>query len=113
MDQQERNTQRALGNMEEFCVTITIPIKVNVQITRNVMAVNDADAIEKVQLIHDIMPENELLREAISKVQGFGAKTTFDDSAEREYNVRMLTRPKAAREALNVETQDDKCGSSL
>ncbi|KKM07138.1 hypothetical protein LCGC14_1736970 [marine sediment metagenome] len=113
MDQQERDAQRALGNLEEFRAIVTIPIKVKEKITRNVMAVSKEDAIEKIQLIHDIMPKNELLREATSKVQGFGNNTKFDDSTEREYDVKMLTRPKAAAGSLNVEeAQDSGCESS-
>ena len=45
MDQKERDTQRALGHMEEFRVEVMVPIKVNVRMTYNVEAVSEEDAI--------------------------------------------------------------------
>ena len=88
MNQKERDTQRALGNIEVFRVTVTIPIKVNVSMIQNVEAVSEEDAIEKMKMIHDIIPDNELLRDAVSKVKSFNSKAEFDVSIDREYTTR-------------------------
>ena len=89
MDQKERDTQRALGNMEEFRVSVVIPIKVNVQIAQNVEAVSEEDAIEQVKILHDIIPDIELLRDALSKARASNAE--FDTSVKRAYGAKSIT----------------------
>lgn len=101
MNQKERDAQRALGNLEEFQVTVTIPLILKVRVIHNVMAVNGDDALEKVYMLQDIKPQNDQIREAVAKVGMGGAKAKFDDSIERKYDVRQLTLPKSAEE-INV-----------
>ena len=93
MDQKERDAQRALGNMEEFYVRITVPIKVTVQISQVVEAVSEEDAVEKMKVIHDILPDRELLQEALSKVQkNYGGKAEFDTTIERKYTASSINK---------------------
>ena len=89
MNQKERDTQRALGNMEEFRVSVVIPIKVNVQINQNVEAVSEEDAIEKLKMLHDIIPDIELLRDALSKARA--SRAEFDTSVKRTYEAESIT----------------------
>lgn len=91
MDQKERDTQRALGHMEEFRVTIMVPIKVNVRMEQVVEAVSEEDAVEKMKMIHDIIPDSELLRNALSKVQNvFERKAEFDTAVDCVYKAQQL-----------------------
>ena len=93
MNQKERDTQRALGHMKEFRVVVEIPIKVNVRMTQNVEAVNEEDAIEKIKIIHDIIPDTDLLRDALSKAQGhsINSDAAFDTSVDRKYTARQTS----------------------
>lgn len=95
MDQKERDVQRALGHMEEFRVTAMIPIKVNVRIVQRVEAVNEEDAIEKMKMIHDIIPDHELLRDALSKAKDYSSKAEFDTTADRKYTAQQLSELKS------------------
>jgi len=92
MDQKERDTQRALGHMEEFRVEVMIPIKVNVRMTQVVEAVSEEDAIEKVKMIHDIIPDNELLHNTLSKARDYSNKAEFDTTVDRKYTARQLNK---------------------
>lgn len=112
MDQKERDAQRALGHMEEFRVTMMIPIKVNVRMAQNVEAINEEDAIEKAKMIHDIIPDNHLLQDVISKVsKGFGNKVEFDTTVERKYEAQQMSKPKKGM-LFGMHNEGDSCGSS-
>lgn len=88
MDQKERDAQRALGTMEKFRVSATIPIKVNVRVMQNVEAVSEEDAIEKLKMLHDIITDNELLHNALSNVRVSNAE--FDTSVKRKYIAKQI-----------------------
>ena len=45
MEQNERDAQRAVGNMEEYRVTMEIPIKIVVHMLVDVQEVNKGDEI--------------------------------------------------------------------
>ena len=107
MNQKERDAQRALGHMEEFRVTIMVPIKVNVRMVQNVEAVSEEDAIEKMKIIHDILPDSELLRQALSKVENhFGTKLKFDELIEREYTAQLINKLKSMSTAGAMSSPD-------
>ena len=103
MDQKERDTQRALGHMEEFRVEVIVPIKVRVRMVQNVEAVSEEDAIEKVKMIHDIIPDRELLHNAQSKA--YGNKVEFDTTIDREYTAKQLKKD------VNDLQCEGSCGS--
>jgi hypothetical protein len=105
MNQKERDTQRALGNMEEFRVIIMVPIKVNVRMVQNVEAVSEEDAIEKMKMIHDIIPDSELLSNALSKARDYDSKAEFDTTVDRVYKAQQLHKLK------DCDTQCDSGGS--
>lgn len=90
MDQKERDAQRALGHMEEFRVEVMVPIKVNVRMVQNIEAVSEEDAVEKMKMIHDIIPDRELLRNALVKAHDYGNKVKFDTTVDRVYKARQL-----------------------
>ncbi len=102
MNQKERDAQRALGNMEEFIVTVMVPIKVNVRMTELVEAVSKEDAIEKAKMIRDIIPNHKLLRDALSKAaNGFDSKTEFDTLKECEYTAEGIMMKNAIGQSTN------------
>ncbi len=71
-----------------------VPIKAVVRIVQNVEAVSEEDAIEKAKMIHDIVPDDELLREAKSKVSGgFNNKVEFDTTINCKYTARHMSKP--------------------
>ena len=92
MDQKERDTQRALGHMEEFRVEVIVPIKVNVRMPQVVEAVSEEDAIEKMKIIHDIIPDREFLYNTLSKARDYGNGAKFDTTVDREYTARQLNK---------------------
>ena len=94
MDQKERDAQRALGHMEEFRVVVIVPIKVKVRMVQNVEAVSEEDAIEKMKMIHDIIPAREFLRNALLKVKDYGNKAVLDTAVDCEYTAQQLNEPK-------------------
>ena len=90
MDQKERDAQKALGHMEEFRVEVIVPIKAKVRMVQIVEAVSEEDAIEKMKMIHDIIPDRELLHNAQSKA--YGNKVEFDTTIDCKYTAKQLNK---------------------
>ena len=104
MDQKERDAQRALGNMDTYQVTVSLPIKMTVKLTQNVEAVNEDDAIEKVKILHDIIPDRDLLRKAIEAATKYfyaDGERKFDPDKEREYSVQSNHSRQDAKDACD------------
>ena len=96
MKKNERDTQRALGNMEEYRVDVEIPIKLTVKMQQIVEAVSEEDAIEQLKTIHDIISNEQLLQDVVDtaiKSSYKIRKKKFDDSTDRKYKAHLINRP--------------------
>ena len=91
----ERDAQKALGNVDEYMVTVEIPIKLTVKIQQNVNAVNAKDAIEQWKTLQGIIPEDIRLREAIDETRKIYKITNkeFDTTKECKFKTHKITHP--------------------
>ena len=91
----ERDAQKALGNVEEYMVTVEIPIKLTVKIHQNVNALNAEDAIEQWKTLQGIVPEDIRLQEVIDKSKNTYKITNkeFDTTKERKFRTHKITHP--------------------
>ena len=85
MTDEERHIQTALGNLEKYQVTVTVPVKATVTLSVDVMAVNADDAVARAQLIHEITPDDALLKKAMRNVSEYNSTAAFDKTSPRTY----------------------------
>ena len=101
MKDKERDAQEALGNMDTYSVSIEIPIKSTMHITRSVRAVSGPDAIARAKQLYDIQPEETLLHDAINSPQNYNNTHKLDDTVERKYTARCMSTAKDAGAELS------------
>ncbi len=105
MNKDEHEAQRAVGTLNPHNVTITIVVKVPMIINYQVLAANEADAIEKMNDIINITPKDYFLRQL---QEGLRTQNTLMVSShiwDTEIDEKMSFKMKARR------IDEPKCAS--
>lgn len=101
MDQKERDAQTAVGNMKKFRVQITVPIQMTVTITKQVMAVNNDDAVEQAKTLLKIQPESVLVNDCRDQMtkNPYSVKTEWVNNSKLTFTPHEMKEPRMMSEA--------------
>ena len=92
MNKKERTAQKAVGNLETFDVEIIVPVIATVRLSRQVTAVNEADAAEKAQTIIDFETEDTLKKYIKENFKGWRTEINIDYETGLKYKAQIQPR---------------------
>lgn len=83
---QKQKKSNAQSTLEEFQVTMAVPLKVIIKMPQNVMAMDKVDAIKQLQIMNNIIPKEILLDKLKSNIFNYSTDIKFDDPFECVYD---------------------------